>query len=468
MQTPDPCAESEQHGARVGGYAGTIGTIRDSGHEGSAVPAHATVRIVALLGLEDFGRLPPSVFLLAAARCVNTFGFSLVMPYLAFHLTAHAGVGMTTVGGIYTVAGVLGAGAQLIGGELSDRFGRRRVMVLALGLRAFGLAALGLALLQSAPLPVIALLVVLNSMLRSAFEPAAHAQVAVLTVPSSRAAAFGLQRVGINLGWALGPALGGLFASRAYGPMFFAAAWLTLVATLGCMLVPDRPPSLPEPTEGSLDVPAMKEDPLRAPLQRLLAVPRPRAFAIFLGSTLLLSILTTQLFSTLSVYAMGRLHIPAARFGLLYTINGAMVVLLQGLGVTLINRLGLERILLVGPLCYATGYLAIGLAGSYTALGVAVALVTCGELLTEPSEMMAAVALGDPARPGRAIGVFGLLSSLGNSLGPSVGALLYDHTAGHPLRLWGTVAAIGLVGAAGYRAVGTIETKPQGNLSTAH
>jgi MFS family permease len=165
---------------------------------------------------------------------------------------------------------------------------------------------------------------------------------------------------------------------------------------------------------------------------------------------------------------MGRLHIPEARFGLLYTINGAMVVLLQGLGVTLINRLGLERILLIGPLCYVTGYLAIGLAGSYGALGVAVALVTCGELLTEPSEMMAAVALGDPARPGRAIGVFGLLSSLGNSLGPSVGALLYDHTAGHPLQLWGTIAVIGLIGAAGYRAVGAIETEPRKDLSPAH
>ena len=447
---------------------GRAGTLKNSGYERPAVPAHATVRIVALLGLEDFRRLPPSVFLLAAARCVNTFGFSLVMPYLAFHLTAHAGVRVTTVGGIYTVAGVLGAAAQLIGGELSDRFGRRRVMVLTLGLRAFGLAALGLALLQSTPLPVIALLVIVNSVLRTAFEPAAHAQAAVLTTPSSRAAAFGLQRVGINLGWALGPALGGLFASSAYGPMFFAAAWLTLVAAVGCALVPDRPAGPPEPSGSLPEAPGTQEAPLRTPLQRLLTVPRPRAFVIFLASTLLMSVLTTQLFSTLSVYAMGRLHIPEARFGLLYTINGAMVVLLQGLGVTMINRLGLERTLLVGPLCYATGYLAIGLAGSYGALGVAVALVTCGELLTEPSEMMAAVALGDPARPGRAIGVFGLLSSLGNSLGPSVGALLYDHTAGHPLQLWGTIAAIGLIGAAGYRAVGAIETPPPKDLSPAH
>jgi predicted MFS family arabinose efflux permease len=439
---------------------------------------------VALLGLGDFGRLPPSVFLLAAARCVNTFGFSLVMPYLAFHLTAHSGVSMTTVGGIYTVAGVLGAAAQLVGGELSDRLGRRRVMVVALGLRGFGIAALGLALQKSAPLPVLTLLVVVNSMLRSAFEPAAHAQAAVLTGPSSRAAAFGLQRVGINLGWALGPALGGLFASRAYGPMFFAAAWLILMATVGCALVPDGPAKAtettgptPGPTPGMKpEIPTdrigrigrfgriegqKKEDPVLGALERLLAAPRPRTFVIFLGATFLMSILTTQLYSTLSVYAMGRLHIPEARFGLLYTINGAMVVLLQGLGVTMINRFGLERTLLIGPLCYAMGYLAFGWAGSYGALGMAVALVTCGELLTEPSEMMAAVALGDPARPGRAIGVFGLLSSLGNSLGPSVGALLYDHTAGHPLRLWGTIAAIGLLGAAGYHAVGAIETKPE-------
>jgi MFS family permease len=68
------------------------------------------------------------------------------------------------------------------------------------------------------------------------------------------------------------------------------------------------------------------------------------------------------------------------------------------------------------------------------------------------------MALGDPDRPGRAMGVFGLVSSLGNSLGPGVGGVLYDHTAGHPLRLWGTIAALGVGGAAGYRAIGPIES----------
>jgi MFS family permease len=67
--------------------------------------------------------------------------------------------------------------------------------------------------------------------------------------------------------------------------------------------------------------------------------------------------------------------------------------------------------------------------------------------------MTAAAGLGDPARPGRVMGVFGLVNSLGNSLGPFVGGHLYDAFAAHPSRVWWTVAAIGVVGALAYPMV---------------
>jgi MFS family permease len=200
----------------------------------------------------------------------------------------------------------------------------------------------------------------------------------------------------------------------------------------------------------------------RLSLGDLLDVPRPRAFLTFLGFTLLMSILTTQLFSTMSVYAMTRLAIPERRFGLLYSVNGIMVVALQGPAVRFISRVGIRRALIIGPLIYAAGYMAVGVSTSFASLAVAVALVTIGELLTEPSEMCAAVALGDPARPGRAMGIFGLISSLGNSLGPGVGGVLYDHTRARPLALWWTIAGLGVIGSAGYNAIGPIDDEPVG------
>lgn len=405
----------------------------------------------------DFRHLPRAIFVLAGARCINTFGFSIVMPYLAYHLTAHVGVEMTTVGLIYTIAGVSGATAQLVGGELADRVGRQPVMLVSLGLRALVMVALGLAVLHHAPVGVIGGLVVVNAILRSSFEPAAQAQAALLAGSKGRTAAFGLQRIGVNLGWALGPALGGIFAARSYGLMFFVAGAVTVVAVGGCALVPDQPAGA-RALSASRNAAGLANARLR--LTDLLDVPRPRAFLIFLGFTLLMSILTTQLFSTMSVYAMTRLQIPERRFGLLYSVNGIMVVALQGPAVRFISRFGIRRSLIIGPLIYAAGYLAVGLSATFSTLALAVALVTVGELLTEPSEMCAAVALGDPARPGRAMGIFGLISSLGNSLGPGVGGVLYDHTRGQPLALWWTIAGLGVIGSAGYNAIGPIDDEP--------
>jgi predicted MFS family arabinose efflux permease len=173
----------------------------------------------------------------------------------------------------------------------------------------------------------------------------------------------------------------------------------------------------------------------------------------FLLVVLLMSLQTTQLYSTMSVYAMAQLGVPERDFGLLYTINGLMVVLLQAAAVQLTRRIGLWRALTIGPLVYAAGYALVGFARGFPSLGMAVAVVTIGELLTEPSEMATAAALGDPQRPGRAMGIFGLVNALGNSLGPFAGGNLYDRTTGRPMLLWGAIAAVGVAGALGYAAV---------------
>jgi MFS family permease len=404
--------------------------------------------------LEEFRGLPRSVFTLAAARCINTFGFSIVMPYLAYRLTTQ-GNALSLVGAIYTAAGLAGAAAQLLGGELADRVGRRRVMVWALALRVLVMLALGVSMLAKASLVPIGALVVVNAVLRSAFDPASQAQAAMHAGPRGRTAAFGLQRIGVNLGWALGPALGGLFAARSYGLMFFVAAGITGLAVAAAAAVPDAPARL-LPVDGREAAPISA----RFRVADLLDTPHPRAFAAFLGVTLVMSIVTTQLFSTMPVFAMTRLHVSEARFGLLFTVNGVLVVLLQGPFVRLIDRLGIRRALVAGPVAYAAGYFSFAFAHGLSHLALSVAMVTAGELLTEPAEMVAAVALGAADRPGRAMGVFGMISALGNSLGPGVGGLVYDHTPGRPRLLWGAVALLSLFGAAGYAGLGRMRGLP--------
>ena len=105
--------------------------------------------------LTPFTALDRRIWLLALARCINTMGFSLVMPFMAMHLVEDRGATGALYGAIYLVGGLVAALGQGISGELSDRIGRRKVMVSGLAARAVNLAALGFAVLESSPIWVI-------------------------------------------------------------------------------------------------------------------------------------------------------------------------------------------------------------------------------------------------------------------------------------------------------------------------
>src|SRR5262245_61779124 len=92
------------------------------------------------------------IWLLAAARAVNTMGFSIVMPFLAMYLVEKRGASGATFGMVYLVSGLCAALGNAVAGEAADRLGRRRVMIAALALRGVNMAALGTAVLMSAPI----------------------------------------------------------------------------------------------------------------------------------------------------------------------------------------------------------------------------------------------------------------------------------------------------------------------------
>src|SRR5262249_6683349 len=154
----------------------------------------------------SLARLDARIYALAVARGINTMGFSIVLPFLAIYLYTERGIAASSIGAVYTLSGIVGAATQVVGGELADRFGRRLVMVSSLLARAGVLGAMGVAIGRGGSFATLGGLVVANAMLRSLFEPAAFAAVTDLAPIEDRVAAFGVQRIGINVGWAMGPA----------------------------------------------------------------------------------------------------------------------------------------------------------------------------------------------------------------------------------------------------------------------
>lgn len=400
--------------------------------------------------LPELRALDRRVWSLALARLIVTAGFSMVLPFLAMHLAIERRIPATIIGVIWTSAGAAGALSQWAAGALSDRVGRRPVMLAALLLRTGNLVALGYATAAHAPVLVIALLTVGNAALRSFFDPVANALVIDLSPPERRVVAFSVQRVGVNIGWAAGPALAAMAerAGVAYSTLFYWGAPLTFAAAVAVGLIRDAGAGAALPA-------------LRWP--DLLAFRKDRAFVLFLLATAAFFLLQVQLYQTLSIYAARVLGLSRAQVGDLYTLNGVLVVFLQLPAVRAIRRLGTRRALVLGCIGYATAYAAVGLTVGHGSLLLAVGAVTLAEILTAPAQQTSMAALAPEGRIGTYSGLFGLSQIAGQSVGPLVGTAVLDAL---PARTaWFVLAFFALAAAVGYTRARPSKTLARGGTT---
>jgi MFS family permease len=414
---------------------------------------------VAPSSLRGYAALDRRVWVMAGARAVNTMGLSLVMAFMGVYMVTDRKVSAVTWGVIAAIANVFQSLAQGHAGELSDRIGRRGLITGSLLVRAFVVALLGLLVLGHQSVPLLAAAIIASAMLRGCFEPVAYALVADVVSPADRIPAFGLQRMGTNLGWALGPALGGLLATvMPYGAVFFIAGGVLLLAAMTTARVAEtRPPppapprararvarississidsgdsldglALPEPVDSRVSLAA-------APAMRL----RRWQLATLLVGTFFAAVVHTQLFSTTAIYLATELAMAKGEIGRLYTINGVAVLLLQVPAIAWIRRAGVHAALLTAPLIYLVGFLVMGAASGFWLAATAICCLTAGEVIFAPAHQTAIAETGDPRRMGRAFGLVGTTQVLGVAAAPLIGGLLFDQIGHHHAAMWGAL-----------------------------
>lgn len=358
------------------------------------------------------------MFILAIARLVVTLGFSAVLPYLAVMLHRERGVPPMLIGAIWTIGGLSGAAMQWVAGEITDRVGRRPILLGAMSLRTLNLVAMGYEVLHRGPIAVIAALFVLNGVLRAFFDPVASAMVADLAKGEHRIAAFSLQRFGLNIGWVLGSASVGITNALhiAYGQVFYISAVITLAATIAASFIVETRDLAVDPTRP------------RAPFRfsDLGIYWQDQRFMRFLAATFFFFLLQAQLYAPLSIYAADHLHMSLAAVSHLYTVNGFIVVLLQLPAFYLIRRIGTHKVLVIGAFAYAVAYALCGLAIHEWHLLLFVGLITLAEILSSPAQQTAATGMAPADRIGAYAGLYGLTQAAGQSFGPLVGTTLLD------------------------------------------
>jgi predicted MFS family arabinose efflux permease len=381
-------------------------------------------------------RFEPEVWVMTITQFFIAIGFSICIPFLSLYLYQDRGLSMTMVGIIILVGGLCSAVSQALGGVLSDRFGRRPILLIAASVSIFLYTGLAVLIGISASVWAIAIAYIAGRSMLTITRPVISAMVADFTSKERLTEAYGILRIGANIGWAAGPAIGGYLAT------FLPYGWLFGIAPLTCVIV-----SLiifffiRESSHG------MSRG---AGFRSMLAIANDRNFLVFAVISLLLFIVMGQMISTLSIFTVDMLGFSTAQFGLLLTLNGLIVIFFQYPMTLALRRLAKFRALMLGSLLYAFGYLSLGWITQFEWALVAMAVITGGEIIHAPVSLSVIGELSPQDQRGQYMGLYGLSQTIGMAIGPLLGGVLIDAFPFNPELIWAPIALIAFIAVIGY------------------
>ena len=398
-------------------------------------------------------RYQPGFWILVVSEGIMTAGYAVSFPFLAIYLSIHRGVPMAWVGVFLSCSMLLASAAHFIGGEISDAIGRRKVMVASLALRAVLIAIIAWIVFSGAGLWAIFIFHPMGMFIGSFFHPASRSWVADFIGPSRRMKAYGFLRVGSNAGWALGPALGGLMAGNSYAMLFFVTAAVYAVCTV---VVAFSVKDAPGAASGKFSAPSFGAG---------LATLKNAHFLRFCLFTLVMCAVMSQLVVSSSLYSKKYLGFSEAQIGLLFSINGLMVVLVQYFMTRALERRRITSGLAFGALFYGAGYLAFGYSTVFYSAAAAMVVVTLGELAVSPGLQALGANMAPRGEKGRYLGVQGLFQQIGSSMGilvgsNAIGAISPVFQQGP----WFIVAAAAMIASLGFSSLGRRLTPEQDGL----
>lgn len=266
--------------------------------------------------IDSYRGLSPAAWMLAVVMLINRTG-AMVLPFLGIYMANELGFTLDQVGIVLAFFGVGAMVGSWLGGWLTDLFGNFWIQALSLILAA----PLFLTIPLFTSVPSLAAIIFVLSVITESFRPANSVSVARYAKPENITRAFSLNRMAINLGFSIGPAVGGILATFSYNWIFYSNALATLCAGIVFIgyfyrrksVSPETPPISPEKTDPT---------PSRSPYTDW-------PFMLFNLLCCLYAICFFQLFSTLPLFYQEGHRLNEQQIGLLMAFNGIVVVIFE-------------------------------------------------------------------------------------------------------------------------------------------
>jgi MFS family permease len=370
---------------------------------------------------------------------IDRLGGALIFPFFALYLTSKFNVGMTDVGVLFAIFSLSSFAGSTVGGALTDRFGRKSIIIFGLIASSFSTVAMGFA----TSFEFFFVLAFFIGILGDVAGPAHQAMVADILPEEKRADGYGIIRVAFNLSVTIGPAIGGLLAARSYLLLFLSDAAISLltVILIALFLPETRPQTHPD---------APKES-VASSFGGYGKVFRDTAFMLFLGAVLLHVLAYMNMNTTLGVYLRNEHGTAESAYGMLLSLNAAMVVFMQFPITRRITKFPPMLMMALGTFLYVIGFGMYGFVSVYWLFALAMVIITIGEMITAPVMQALVASYAPEDMRGRYMAVSGFSWGIPFAVGPYLAGLILDGP--RPDFLWYAAGFIGLLSTLGFLAL---------------
>ncbi len=366
-----------------------------------------------------FSGLSRETWLQSLVMLINRSG-TMVVPFMTLYLTSKMGF---TIGQAGVVFGMFGAGAfsgAWVGGKLTDRIGFYPVQLMTLtggGLLFFTLG-------QMRTYPLICIFTFLLSFVNEAFRPANSTAIASYSKEENRTRSFALNRLAINLGWAVGGGLGGFLAHINYELLFWVDGSTNLAAVILLWLFL-KPVLYKSPEKKNINAPALQP------------AYQDKIFIYFIFITILFAGCFFQLFTNLPVYFKKEFHFSEPFIGFLMAINGIIIALVE---MVLIYKLEGKRknmfYITIGVFLMGLSFLMLNIPLSPAFVAVSmIIMITFGEILSMPFMNSYWITRTKDSNRGQYAALYTMAWSVAQTFGPMGGAQLAQY-AGFNVLWW--------------------------------
>ena len=372
------------------------------------------VRSIAQAYREAYGGLSKEVWILSFALFVNRCG-SMVLAFLTLYLTEKLGFSILGAGAIFSIYGLGSISGAYLSGRLIKPVGAVRIQIVGL--------AVAVPLFMIVPLfetfTGVGVAMFVLSLFVESVRPANNVAVTQFTRPELRMRAFGLQRMAVNLGCSVGPAVGGVLAEMNYDLLFIVDGITTGLGSLLLVWFFGFKKYAKSGESAKLQKMAEQDEGVGSPLLD------PK-FLFFMFIMLMVSIVFFQFHATYPKYLKDHFSLSKPQIGLLYSINTVIIVIFEMLLVNYVRRFSLLRTIGWGCLlsCIGFGIMPASQAAWFAVFSMII--ITIGEMFMFPlaTGFVAKRSIGRDQ--GMYMSWYAMTYSLASVIAPLVGTAIYD------------------------------------------